>query len=280
MKQINIITHNGLFHSDEVFAVAFLKHLFKEEILNISRTRDESLLQIAKADKHSYVLDLGGEYNAEMLNFDHHQDHYKGELSSFGLLIENLSQKQIISVFKYPQAFEYFKQQLVKPIDKWDNNTENVIQIAASNHIYSLQRIISAYNQSIPFGVKQEEAFAQAVSFAETIIKKEIYAAKEVHFEKLMCERYQADGHISINNKKAISKVFFSGFKGWAKQKGLRYMLIPVPNEELQNDYLVFSTKPAKYKLPIAANSYFRHKAGFIILFKSHENALQYFEKL
>ncbi len=280
MKQINILTHNGLFHSDEVFTVAFLKHVFNEEMLNISRTRDESLLQKAKADKQTYVLDLGGEYNAEMRNFDHHQDHYKGELSSFGLLIENLSRKQIINIFKYPQAFRNFKQQMVKPIDKWDNNIENVIQIAGSNHIYSVQRIISSYNQSIPYGVKQEEAFAKAVAFAKNIIEREISVAKEMHFEKLMCERYQADGHISINNQKAISKVFFSGFKSWAKQKRLHYILIPIPNEELRNDYLIFSTKPEKYKLPTDATSFFRHKSGFIIQFKSYENALNYFKKL
>ena len=279
-KQINIITHNGIFHSDEVFAVAFLKHIYKQEGLKISRTRDERLLQKAKADKQTYVLDLGGEYNAGMRNFDHHQKDYKGEQSAIGLLLNSLSIEQIRSLFKSPKPFELFKQQLVKPIDKWDNNTENVIQVSGSNHIYSLQRIISSYNQSIPYGVKQEEAFNKAVDFARTIIESEIYAAKEAHFEKIMCERYQADGSISIDNKKAISNVFFNGFKGWAKQNGLHYILISVPNEELKSDYLIYSTKPERYKLPTDGSSFFRHKAGFMILFKSYDEALRYFKKL
>jgi len=280
MQQIKIITHNGLFHSDEVFAVAFLKYIYEHETVNIIRTRDTELIAKAQQETKTYVLDVGGLHEKEKRNFDHHQEDYKGKHSSFGLLINALSDTQVIRLFKFSEVFASFYKQLVLPIDTWDNNVENVIQLAYSNHIYSLQRIIGAFNQSIPFGQKQDKAFMDAVCFAKNIIIQEIDAAKESHYETLMCEKYLLDGSINIKNKKAISEVFFSTFKSWVKQKGLNYIMLPIPNENLSYNYLIYSKNSQKYMLPIDSKSHFRHKAGFIIIFKKYQDALNYFEKL
>ena len=280
MKQINIITHNGIFHSDEVFAVAFLQFLYQESKVIFERTREKEVIAKAQQNKDTFVLDIGGVYQKEMRNFDHHQKEYQGEQSSFGLLIDSLPKHQVKSLFPYIDAFQYFKKQLVKPIDKWDNNTNGIIQIANHNDIYSLQRIINSFNQEIPFGLEQERAFVKAVDFAGSMIKKEIDAANDSIMEQYLCDQYLSEGQLVIRKDKAISKVFFKSFKGWAKKKGLRYLLLPIPNEKLNQDYIIYSTQPQKHKLPEDSLSTFRHKAGFMILFKNYENAIRYFDKL
>lgn len=69
-KKDILITHNGSFHSDDVFAAAVL-HLYYKKIkrsYKLVRTTDQSL--IAQAD---IVFDIGGIYNEETKRFDHHQ---------------------------------------------------------------------------------------------------------------------------------------------------------------------------------------------------------------
>src|SRR3989338_11391159 len=70
-KQVVIATHNGVFHSDDVFAVASLLALLEATpaVSTVIRTRDEDLIR--KAD---FVVDVGGIYDAEKNRFDHHQE--------------------------------------------------------------------------------------------------------------------------------------------------------------------------------------------------------------
>jgi uncharacterized UPF0160 family protein len=63
-----VVTHNGKFHSDEIFGVAVLQLVYGIEHLEIIRTRDQ--IQIDKAD---IVLDVGGVYDPALQRFDHHQ---------------------------------------------------------------------------------------------------------------------------------------------------------------------------------------------------------------
>jgi uncharacterized UPF0160 family protein len=64
---INIATHGGIFHADEVLSVAILSSVLNKPI-NLLRSRDIS--QMPYAD---YVLDMGGEYIPGHGKFDHHQ---------------------------------------------------------------------------------------------------------------------------------------------------------------------------------------------------------------
>ncbi|MCE9517420.1 MYG1 family protein [Candidatus Nomurabacteria bacterium] len=66
-KKKILVTHNGTFHADDVFATATLSLLLDGNI-KVIRTRDPKI--IASAD---YVYDVGGEYNLYKNLFDHHQ---------------------------------------------------------------------------------------------------------------------------------------------------------------------------------------------------------------
>ncbi|CAK7245040.1 MAG: hypothetical protein STHCBS139747_006606 [Sporothrix thermara] len=66
---ITIATHNGHFHADEALAVHMLRqHVPDYASAGLVRTRDPAKL----AESHT-VVDVGGEYDAEKLRFDHHQ---------------------------------------------------------------------------------------------------------------------------------------------------------------------------------------------------------------
>lgn len=62
-----VVTHNGLFHADEAFGIAFLSLLLGSE-MRVVRTRNPA--QIEQAD---VALDVGGVYDNAKLLYDHHQ---------------------------------------------------------------------------------------------------------------------------------------------------------------------------------------------------------------
>jgi uncharacterized UPF0160 family protein len=67
---MRIITHNGQFHADEVFACALILEHVRE--LKIERTR--VINDVEYSNKETFIVDVGGIYDPEMRNFDHHQD--------------------------------------------------------------------------------------------------------------------------------------------------------------------------------------------------------------
>lgn len=70
--QINaILTHNGQFHADEVFACALIQCVIDESI-PIVRTRELTIDDMN--DPETWIIDVGGVHNPEFGLFDHHQD--------------------------------------------------------------------------------------------------------------------------------------------------------------------------------------------------------------
>lgn len=66
-----IITHNGLFHADEVFAIALINHLNGSSV-TVERKRVISAEEFQ--DPQTWVIDVGLKYETELNNLDHHQD--------------------------------------------------------------------------------------------------------------------------------------------------------------------------------------------------------------
>ncbi|MBL8339135.1 MAG: MYG1 family protein [Rhodoferax sp.] len=71
MATLQIATHNGSFHADDVFGVAVLQLLHPGA--ELIRTRDPRL--IAEAP---FAVDVGGEWDAARGRFDHHQRGFDG----------------------------------------------------------------------------------------------------------------------------------------------------------------------------------------------------------
>ena len=69
-----IITHNGGFHTDDVFAVATLLIFLGEEETEVIRSRDPEIIKTG-----DFVVDTGFIYDPEKNLFDHHQIEGAGE---------------------------------------------------------------------------------------------------------------------------------------------------------------------------------------------------------
>ncbi len=120
MEQVKLVTHNGNFHADDVFACATLMILLEREgkKYDIIRTRDEAT--IASGD---YIFDIGGIDHAETNHFDHHQKGGAGArtngipYAAFGLVWKKygavIADSQVVA--------DTIDQKIVQSIDANDN---------------------------------------------------------------------------------------------------------------------------------------------------------------
>jgi uncharacterized UPF0160 family protein len=90
---MKIITHNGKFHADEIFALATISLCFGQDDIQVLRTRDSEFFSSA-----DMVVDVGGVYDGEKF-FDHHQKGGAGKrdsdipYASFGLVWKKFGKK-------------------------------------------------------------------------------------------------------------------------------------------------------------------------------------------
>ena len=155
-----IVTHDGVFHADEVFATALIKLIAKSNNQNkieVVRTRNPKILQEHLAAENSIVIDVG---NSE---FDHHQElkynTINGEkipMSSFGLVHKKFLELGLIS-------FDKDLQNLVTEIDKADNGV-------APSTVSTLIRTFTP-NWNDTSDTAMDDAFEKAVKFAKKILK-------------------------------------------------------------------------------------------------------------
>lgn len=66
-----IITHNGIFHADDVMCIALL-HEFVSSDIPVERKRNISFAEFTNPDV--WIVDVGGQYDSHFNNYDHHQD--------------------------------------------------------------------------------------------------------------------------------------------------------------------------------------------------------------
>ena len=162
-----IVTHDGVFHADEVFATALIKLIAKsnnENKIEVVRTRNPKILQEHLELETSIVIDVG---NSE---FDHHQELkynlINGEeipMSSFGLVHKKFLELDLIS-------FDKDLQSLVTEIDKADNGV-------APSTISTLIRTFTP-NWNDKSETAMDDAFKKAVKFAKGILKNMLEKTK------------------------------------------------------------------------------------------------------
>lgn len=88
-KWIEIVTHDGQFHADEVFASAVILRMRNSDpvasmtlAVDFIRTRALGALPDLKPGTDRFFLDVGGVYDPAQLRFDHHQREGAGERPS------------------------------------------------------------------------------------------------------------------------------------------------------------------------------------------------------
>lgn len=127
-RTYKVITHNGIFHPDELFAIALLKKYFCN-ISSIVRTRDEAVISAGLSDPDTILVDIGFIDDSSILAFDHHQgtlnkkwvmeDGSETPYSATGLVFDFLAKNGYLPVDK--NGLEYIKKECIIPIDAADN---------------------------------------------------------------------------------------------------------------------------------------------------------------
>lgn len=179
-QKIKVITHNGNFHADEVFAAAVLSLLAEKESkeLEIMRTRDE-----AEFEKADILVDVGMTYEPEKYRFDHHQKggagfHFENSslpYASFGLIWKHFGE----TLCGDKEVAEKVEKEIVIPIDAEDNGITISKVIYEEVSDYKAGDVIGVFN---PTWQEDQEIldgmFYEVVDLAKKIVLREITHAK------------------------------------------------------------------------------------------------------
>lgn len=173
-----LITHDGSFHTDDVFACATLI-LYLEKINSgwkIIRTRDEEIIK-----NGDFVFDVGGVYCAKKNRFDHHQKEFKEKrennilYSSFGLVWKKFSTE----ICGSKKVADIIDKKLVAPVDAFDNGidlVENKFEISP----YFIQHFFDSMRPTWrEENVTDDEMFLKSMEIAKIILQREIIQARD-----------------------------------------------------------------------------------------------------
>ena len=207
-----ILTHAGSFHADEVMAVALLeKFMFfqgvdvvanpkEEDILSwlsgatvpvlpkrffedgvedqrtkipVIRTRNAQILKKASSSNQAFLIDVGGVFSEELLNFDHHQKSMKdtwedgAPLSSTGLVWRYLKSQNKLSHLPQTVVLD-IEERLIKPLDAHDNGQTT----------FPLSSIVASYNRETSEPALQDEQFGKALLLMKDSLENALFSAE------------------------------------------------------------------------------------------------------
>ncbi len=172
---MQVATHPGTFHADDVFAIA--AHGLVHGPLEIVRTRDAEVQNGCEVR-----VDVGGRCDPAAGDFDHHQTGGAGErpngirFASFGLVWRTYGERLAGSA----EAAEAIDERLVQGVDA--NDTGQTISEPLVDDIrpMTVSGVVAAMNPAWDEELTSEEEdarFAQAVALATGILERELAAA-------------------------------------------------------------------------------------------------------
>ena len=286
-----LVTHNGSFHADDIFACALLILLLEKwgESFEIIRTRDDEIIK-----KGDYVFDVGGVYDAKANRFDHHQKGGAGirengiEYSSFGLVWEKFGEE--LSGSK--KAKEIIEQGLVEPIDAFDNGI-NLVELKNEKIVpYLIQHMfLSMHLTWREDKSKMDEMFMKSVDIAKEVLTREIIQANDTLLaEDILIKIYKDtdDKRIIVLDKKYPYEEILNRFKEPAYvvfQRSDEYGSWEV--EAVRDNFKSFENRknfPSTWaglkdeelqKVTGVSDAVFCHKALFMAIAKSKEGAIK-----
>ena len=168
-----LVTHDGGFHADDVFACAILEIYLdkKGEGYEIVRTRDQKIIE--RAD---YVFDVGGVYDPSSHRFDHHQKGRAGArengimYAAAGLVWKHFGE----SLTGSPEAVQMIDQR-IQALDAADNGQDIYKSLIPGVSPYIVPSIVGNFNLAWnEDGALQMKQFLKMVSWAKEIMGREI----------------------------------------------------------------------------------------------------------
>lgn len=174
-----LITHNGSFHADDVFAAAALSIYLEKtgETFEIIRTRDKEII-----DSGDYVFDVGGAYDPEQNKFDHHQGGGAGkrdngiEYASFGLVWKKFGVEVCGGSMEIADVLD---KKLVAPIDAWDNGFDLVENKHEISPYFIQHAFLSMQLTWREENLTNEKMFLKSVMMGKELLAREIIHIKD-----------------------------------------------------------------------------------------------------
>jgi len=200
-----IITHNGNFHADDIFAVATLQLIFEKEgeEFEVIRTRDEEIIKTG-----NFVIDVGGIYDADKNLFDHHMLEGAGErenkipYASFGLVWKKFG----IELCGSDEVVSRIDKKLAQPIDAIDVGIDLFKNIIDGVYPYLMHSFLTSLKPTWKEqDLNENIMFDKAVNFAKEILQREIKITQDItEAEVTVIEAYNKakDKRIIVMDKK------------------------------------------------------------------------------
>ncbi len=188
-----IITHDGRFHTDEIFAVAVVQLFLdgESEKYEVIRTRDNEIIKTG-----DFIVDVGGEYDASRNMFDHHQIGGAGTrendmpYAAFGLVWKQFGE----SLCKSPEVADRIDRKLVQYVDAADVGIDVYEPIFDHLNIYTVGTLFRSYMPTWKEDdLDADNAFAEVVDIAKRVLQREIIVTTdELDGECKMEEAYRS----------------------------------------------------------------------------------------
>ena len=208
MKKNKLITHNGSFHADDIFAAAALSLYLekKGEDFEIIRTRDQEIIKSG-----DYVFDVGGVYDPEQNKFDHHQKGGAGrrdngiEYAAFGLVWNKFG----LDVSGDEKVFDIIDKKLVTSIDAFDNGFDLYKSNFKDVAPYTIGDVLSIFSKTALEDFNKDQQFFKALVWAKEILSREIKRnSDEIKIAKIIQDFYKnsSDKRIVIISAPKVSR--------------------------------------------------------------------------
>jgi uncharacterized UPF0160 family protein len=192
-----LITHNGSFHADEVFAIATLQIVLANEV-EVIRTREENIINTG-----DFVVDVGGVYDELKDRFDHHQKNGVNKrengipYASFGLVWK----KYGLTICGNQSIVDEIDNEIVEAIDAVDNGIDIYKITRYKIRPFTISDIVHSFNSTWKETDRsQDQAFFEAVSLAKNILQRLIARVKD----KFEAGRFVTDAYNSAIDKRLI----------------------------------------------------------------------------
>lgn len=248
MNPIKIVTHGGIFHADEILAIASIRYFFGGYI-PVQRFFQVEYL----ANPYIFVLDVGQKYQPELGNFDHHQD---GNLPSTNVLVLKEFCKDL-------DLYNRLMKHLYGYVSDVDRGIISGDDVCKS----SFNSIIRNYNAL-------ENGFAKALTFASEMLEAYIATSKTA----IAMEGYYYSLERALGNRVIIERnqQFIPDWKEYAEKEDVLLMLSP----NARGGWQLVSRDDKVLVIPPTYTQTFRHSSGFMAVYRSFDDALKHAAEL
>lgn len=295
-KKKVLVTHNGSFHADDIFACATMTLYFRKYNIpfKIIRTRDESLIKSA-----DYVFDVGGIYDHNTHRYDHHQKEGSGRrtnsipYASFGLAWKHFGMEVCNN---NENVWKKIDEKIASSIDAVDNGLDIAKPIYTDMHFFSGSEIFLINSPTWKEDEnKRDDIFLQQVKNAVILLQREIKvglddeeasiifsdAYKNAQDKRLIILDHSFPRYLLQDYFSRKADVIYLIYPGTQDNKAWKVEAVSKSPDTMESRKLfpeswrgLFDTDAKIREVTGVSDALFCHRSGFLIFAKSKEGAI------